>query len=329
MKSVVIIVPAGPSVLSSIVGPYKVFNAANQYLIETGKGPTGIFDVQLVGLQKETSLYNGLFEIRPQKLIDEVSKADLIVVPAFLSEAEDALNLNAAYVPWLKSMYNRGAEIASLCVGAFILASTGLVDGKACTTHWRSAEKFKKLFPKVNLISEKVITDEKGIYSSGGAYSFLNLILYLVEKFGGRETALFCSKLFEVDIDRDNQSHFAIFRGQKDHQDGAVKKAQDYIENNVAEKINIEELADHCAVSKRNFIRRFKNATQNTPIEYIQRVKIEWAKMELESSMDNVSEVMYSVGYSDEKSFRNVFRKVTGLSPLEYKRKYNRHVALI
>ena len=174
---------------------------------------------------------------------------------------------------------------------------------------------------------ENIINEDNGIYSSGGAYSFLNLLLYLVEKYYGRETAIWCSKVSEIDFDRSDQSHFIIFKGQKEHTDEPIKKAQIFIENNFEGKLSIEELANKFAISRRNFIRRFKKATYNTPIEYIQRVKVEAAKKSLESSTLNINQVMYNVGYNDEKAFRKIFKKYTGLSPLKYRRKYNREMA--
>jgi transcriptional regulator GlxA family with amidase domain len=209
-----------------------------------------------------------------------------------------------------------------------LLAETGLLDGKACSTHWAAADEFKKRYPQINLTGEKIITEDNGIYSSGGAYSFLNLLVHLVEKYAGRETAIWCCKMFEIDFDRKDQNTFAIFNGQKDHSDEPIKNAQLYIENNFGEKISVEDLAKMFAISRRNFVRRFKKATTNTPIEYIQRVKIEAAKKSLESSTNNVQEVMYIVGYNDNKAFRTVFRKHTGLTPIDYRNKYNRGMAM-
>jgi transcriptional regulator GlxA family with amidase domain len=208
-------------------------------------------------------------------------------------------------------------------MGAFVLARTGLVDGKQCSTHWAAMEMFKKMYPKVNLVSNKIVTEEDGIYTSGGAYSFLNLMLHLVGKYCGRDAAIYISKYFEIEIDRQDQNQFVIFQGQKEHNDIAIKEAQNFIESNVTDKISVEELAKKSAISSRNFVRRFKKATQNTPLEYIQRVKIEAAKRSLESTQQNVNEVMYQVGYADQKAFRTVFKKYVGLSPVAYKAKYN------
>ena len=153
---------------------------------------------------------------------------------------------------------------------------------------------------------------------------FLNLAIYLVEKYYDRQTAIYCAKVFQIEMDRQSQSPFTIFTGQKSHGDEVVKKAQLYIENKLAEKISVDSLSSQFAISRRNFDRRFIKATGNTPIEYAQRVKTEAAKKSFETTRKTISEVMYEVGYADVKAFREVFRKITGLSPLAYKNRYNK-----
>ena len=323
MKHVSIVVPQGDSILSSIIGPYKVFTGANDYLVKTGRKP--MFDIHLVGLNTESKLYDGLFSVHPDQMMKDVKKTDLIIIPALDPKS---LMVNQEFLPWITEQYKYGAEVASLCVGAFLLASTGLLKGKKCTTHWMAAGAFRQMFPDVELLTEKIIIDEHGIYSSGGAYSFVNLVLYLVEKYCGRDVAVFLSKVFEIEIERSSQSPFNIFMGQKDHEDEPIKKAQQYIESNVGQKISVDQLAGLFLISRRNFERRFKKATANTPVEYLQRVKIEAAKKSLESGRENINEVMYAVGYSDSKAFRTTFKKITGLSPLDYRKKYNREMAV-
>ncbi len=326
MKHVSILVPKGNSILSSIVGPYKILMAANQFLQKTGNTQNSFFDIHLVGMEKETKLYGGAFGIHCDSNLKDIKKTDLILIPALRPDnlLED-LALNEPFVPWiLKQRMTNNAEVASMCIGAFLLAQTGLVDNRQCSTHWAAMDLFEQLFPQVNLVSNKVVTEEDGIYTSGGAYSFLNLMLHLVEKYCGRGVAVYISKFFEIEFGRDNQNQFAIFQGQKDHEDEAIRQAQLFIEGNITEKISVDKLAKKFAISRRNFVRRFKKATKNTPLEYIQRVRIEAAKRSLESTQDNVNEVMFQVGYSDQKAFRLVFKKYVGLSPVAYKAKYNR-----
>ncbi len=308
--------------MGSIEGPHKVFNQVNEFLAGMRKPP--LFKVQLVGISIEPKTYEKVFTVDPELTINEITHTDLIVIPAIKGDPKKAIQLNSDFIPWIVKHYKAGAEVASLCLGSFLLASTGLLKGKKCATHWLAAHDFKRMFPDVNLVADKIITDEKGIYCSGGAYSFLNLILYLVEKYAGRNLAVLCAKVFEIEIERGSQSPFIIFNGQKEHEDEPVKKAQVFIENNFQKKITVDELASMLALSRRNLERRFKRATSNTTVEYIQRVKIEAAKMSLESSRENVNEVMYKVGYTDSKAFRTTFKKITGLSPIQYRSKYNK-----
>lgn len=321
MKHISILVPKG-AILGSLEGSRQLLTQVNQFVLSMGKEP--VFKVELVGLTKETSISGGCFTVNSNVLISDIKKTDLIIIPALDGEITGAIENNKAFLPWITAQYNNGAEVASLCMGAFLLASTGLLKGKSCATHWMAANQFRAMFPDVNLVTEKIITDEQGIYSSGGAFSYLNLILYLIEKFAGRDMAILSSKVFAIEMERNSQSSFIIFQGQKDHSDDPIKKAQEFIEKNYQEKISVEQLASMFALGRRNLERRFKKATANTVAEYIQRVKIEAAKVSLETSRDNVNEVMYNVGYTDNKAFRTTFKRITGLSPMDYRNKYQR-----
>lgn len=326
MKHISILVPKG-AILGSLEGSRQLFAQVNEFLKARSEYP--LFKVELVGLTKETPLSGGLFTANTDVLLNDVKKTDLIIIPAIDGEINSALEQNRDFVPWIITQYKGGAEVASLCLGAFLLASTGLLSGRKCATHWMAANAFRKMFPDVNLVTEKIITDEQGIYSSGGAFSYLNLILYLIEKYAGRELAILSAKVFAIEIERDSQLSFTIFQGQKAHDDDQIRKAQEFIEKNYQERITVEQLVSMLALSRRNFERRFKKATSNTVVEYIQRVKIEAAKKGLETSRKNVTELMYDVGYSDTKAFRTVFKKITGKSPIDYRNKYNREAIAV
>lgn len=325
MKHISILVPKG-AILGSLEGSRQLLTQVNEFFKAKGEAP--VFHVQLVGLSKETPLSGGLFTANADVLLGDVKKTDLIIIPAIDGEIQAALEKNKDFIPWIKEQYKNGSEVANLCLGAFILASTGLVNGKKCATHWAAANEFKKMFPEVHLVTEKIITDEHRIYSSGGAFSYLNLILYLIEKYAGRDMSILAAKVFAIEIDRNNQQSFIIFQGQKEHEDELVKKTQEFIEKNYQEKITVDELATMFAISRRNLERRFRKVTYNSVVEYIQRVRVEAAKMNLERTRENVNDAMYKVGYNDTKAFRTTFKKITGLSPLEYKNKYNRQMAV-
>ena len=326
MKHLTILVPDGENNLSSIVGAYKIFSRANEYWKKQGKRE--LFNIELAGISNKIEFYGGLFSVNPHTYISAIKKTDLIIIPSLNHHYNKAVRENRSLIEWIEKQYKQGAEIASICTGAFLLASSGLLDGKICSTHWSAADNLRAMFPKINVQTDRLITDENGIYTNGGAYSFLNLIIYLVEKYYDRQTAIFCSKVFQIELDRQSQSAFIIFKGQKLHADEVVKKAQEYIEDHVAEKISIEYLSSKFAVGRRNFDRRFIKATGNTPIEYSQRVKIESAKKAFETTRKTINEVMYDVGYSDVKAFREVFRKITGMSPLEYRSRYNKEAVV-
>lgn len=324
-KHISILVPAGESSLVNIEGPYHIFTEVNSLLENMGKD--ALFDLQLVGISDHQLQRGGKFTVRPDVHIREVSHTDLILIPAIFGDHAVNGEQNADFIPWIKEQYQQGSELASFCIAAFFLARTGLLNGKKCATHWRFANEFRQMFPEANLVDDKILTEDSRIFTSGGAYSWLNLVIYLVERYAGRDIAILISKAFMIDIDRNSQSPFIIFNGQKDHEDEVIRQAQDFIEKNYAEKLSVEALAFKFAVGRRNFERRFKKATSNTVMEYIQRVKIEAAKMRLEKGRENVNEVMYAIGYSDIKAFRSTFKKITGLSPVNYKNKYAKMVA--
>src|SRR5215203_1191833 len=261
MKHISILVPKG-AILGSLEGSRLLLTQVNEFFKAKGEPP--IFKVQLVGLAKETLLVGGLFTANTDVLIGDVKKTDLIIIPALDGDLQEAIHKNKDFLPWIMEQYNGGAEVASLCLGAFLLASTGLLNGKKCATHWLAANQFKTMFPEVNLVTEKILTDEHRIYSSGGAFSYLNLILYLIEKYAGRDMAVLSSKVFAIEIERDSQSPFIIFQGQKQHEDDLVKKAQDFIEKNYQEKITVDELATMFAISRRNLERRFRKQAIRT-----------------------------------------------------------------
>lgn len=310
------------SVLASIADSQYVFEKVNEFLRHSNKPP--LFTIQLAGFSPEVKLNNGLFSLNPDLIIDKTTRTDLIIIPALTGDVMTATNVNRQYVNWIVDQYKSGAEVASLCAGAFLLAFSGILKGKQCTTHWSYANEFRHFYPSIELVDEKVITDQHGLYSSGGGTAYWNLLLHLVEKYTTRELAIRAAKYFVIDLDRDFQSPFIIFNGLKDHNDDVVKRSQEYIEQNYAEKLTIDQLADQFNVSRRTYERRFKKATRHTVVEYIQRVKIEATKKQLEIGRKTVNEIMHTVGYTDIQTFRDVFKKITGMSPIEYRNKYNK-----
>jgi len=311
---------------SSVAGVIDLFAGANWCLQLAGKGPA--FKLELVSEKVKNIQLDAPAQFICFTTIEEVMQTDLIIVPGFNGDSQAILKKNKAVVDWIREMNGLGAEIASLCVGSFFLAEAGLLDGKIATSHWAAAEEMQSRYPLIKMKADHVITDQGGVYTSGGGFSSIKLVLYIIEKFCGRETALWISKRFSIDIDQVSQSHFAIFTGQHGHNDEVILQSQSYIEQHYSNDISIDEVSSLSNTGRRNFVRRFKAATNNTPIEYLQRVRIEAAKKALEDNNAQLNDVMVNSGYKDIKTFRMIFKRMTGLSPTDYRKKYSRDMKM-
>jgi len=307
--------------MSCIDSSYQILMRVNDFLKYQGKEP--FYTVEIAGKEKEAKLNNGLYTIAVHRTIDEIQKTDVIVIPLLCGDFSKVFEKNRQYIDWVISQYRNGAEIVCLCVGSFFLASTGLLKGRKCAIHWAAKNEFAVMYPDVTVIDDTIITDENGIYTCGGGYSYLNLLLYIIEKHLGKELSVLASKMFEIDIERKSQNPFMIFVGQKQHGDDQVLSAQQFIENNSTETFTVDELCSKFGVGRRTFERRFRSCTGNSIAEYIQRVKVEFAKKQLESGRKTINEIIYETGYNNIDAFRKVFKKHTDLSPAEYRRRYN------
>lgn len=308
-------------VASAVAGPYDMFSKIGMIAASLNVKTKTVFEVDVVNSINPVS--NKPFGMAGSIVLNNREKYDLIVVPAMhLDCISQTLEKEAGVIKWIRKQYDGGADIASMCTGAFLVASTGLLDGKRATTHWMGVPLFRQYFPNVILEDDKVIIDEGRIYSSAAAFSFTSLIIYLVEKFCGREMALAAAKVFMVQVHESSQHSFAIFNLQRNHEDIVIGKVQDYIGKNYEKPLAINGLAEKFNMSHRTFIRKFTTITGNTPLEYIQRVRMEAAKRLLEKGKLTVEQVCMETGYADFGFFRNIFKRLTGLTPQEYKRKY-------
>lgn len=298
----------GPCDILEQVGPIcQMLRAPNRIdflvdIVNTGRNPSNVLGGKILPAKKQY---------------------DLIIVPAMNFEAiQPALEKEKALVKWIQTQYEGGSEVAGICLGCFLLAKTGLLNGKRATTHWMGAPYFKQLFPEVKLESDKLIIDEGRIYTCGAAYAFTSLMVYLVEKLCGRPAALAVAKVFMIQLHDTGQDAFSIFNLQHNHQDEQIKVVQRFMERTYAKKMSIDSLASRYNMSPRTFIRKFTAVTGNTPLEYIQRVRVEAAKHMLERGKWTIDEVSRRVGYNDLSSFRLIFKRFTDLSPSIYRRRY-------
>jgi transcriptional regulator GlxA family with amidase domain len=304
----------------SVTGTQTILKVINEFYAAEMHCP--FFTVQLVGLTRQIQFKDQSMLLNTDVLLKNTGQGDLIIIPALGRNIKASIKAQKDFIPWIDEQYKNGAEVASLCTGSFLLAATGLMAGKPCSTHWSYANEFRTMYPEVDLVDEKVITDQKGLYSSGGSITSWNLILYLTEKYISRAMAVTIAKYFLLHIEQTSQLPFAIFSGQREHGDAVVLSAQQYIEDHAKDKLSIDEVADNFNIGRRTFERRFKKATANTATEYMQRVKVERAKKQLETGRKTVNEVMYEVGYSDTKAFRDVFKRYAGMSPVDYREKF-------
>lgn len=305
--------------LLSVAALLDVFETANRFYKEDGDTPP--FTIDLLHLpEHECVSYPGHLAVQPGK----DNYYDLLLIPSFVHDGiGEMLRTNMGWVPWIQDQYREGAALASFCTGAFVLAATGLLDGRPATTHINAESAFAKLFPNVELQAEAVVTEKDRIYTSGGATNTFHLLMLLLEIYCSRKVAVKAAKVFSIDLDRNRQTYFGTFTPVQDHGDDLVKQAQDEIKKNFSKGNTIEELITDVPASRRNLVRRFKQVTGITPIEYLQKTRIEAAKQLLEQSRHSILEVMLESGYNDLKTFRSLFKKTVGMTPKMYREKFS------
>ena len=288
-----------------------------------GGQPPRALEVTLVsaGASRTVTAAGGL-RLQCDARLGEVRHSDLVLVPPLDPDVLEHLELNRAVVPWLRRLYEGGADVASACTGTFLLAEAGLLSGRSATTHWAFQELLRARYPRVRVEPQAVLVDQGRVCTAGGATSFLNLSLFLIERLLGAEVGLAASRMFLVDPNKAPQSAYAMFSPQKLHGDEPILRAQQRVEQELRAGTPIDSLARHVALSRRTFIRRFKLATGNSPLEYILRVRVEAAKRALERTACSVAEVAEAVGYSDVVAFRKVFLSHAGLTPADYRARY-------
>lgn len=294
-------------------------------------GGTAPFDIDLVSVHVHDVQLDLPVQFHCGKTLADDFETDVIVIPPMNAEGANMDQLLLKYAKlthWLAEKYHRKAQIISLCTGAYFVAECGLLNGMPATSHWGAMDDMRKRYPLVNFRPERVVTQSETIITGGGGFSALSAILYFIEKTCGKETAITLSKYYALDYGRTSQSIFTIFSGHRGHNDQDIHRAQTYIESEFRADISVDLIAGEVNMSKRNFIRRFKSATALNPIEYIQRVKIEAAKKSLEAGESNIAYVTYDVGYNDLKTFRTIFKRITGLTPIEYRNRYNTETLL-
>ncbi|MFI5138682.1 MAG: GlxA family transcriptional regulator [Sphingobacteriales bacterium] len=314
------------AVSTCVTGPADILiSAARMYPFLTGKPQQMELELDFIK-QAEGHLWKNTFGASEQNVLNSDEVYNLVIIPAMrFNKIDSVIEKEAGLIEWIKQQHKRGADVASICIGAFILAATGLLDGKKATTNTMFAGQFRKMYPLIEMEEDKIIVDQGHIYSCGGAFSFTTFMIYIIEKFYGHEVAVTTSKMLMINMHQLPQSTFSIFQFQYNHADDLIKKAQLFIEQNYKEMISVEKLAAQYNMSNRNFVRRFELATSNTPLEYLQRVRVEAAKKLFENTNEGIEQVALECGYEDMGFFRKIFKRHVSMTPREYQKKYGHY----
>jgi transcriptional regulator GlxA family with amidase domain len=308
----------------SVAAPRDILNYAEYHMGGEGQDPASslTFQTDFVGIDDTPVRCGDSIWLTPQQVIGNGVSYDVILVPALIDDIEKSLEANGAFLPWLRECHQRGAVLATWCGGAFMLAAAGILDGKTATTHWALAAQLASQFPQVKVQPERMVVDEGDVITCGGATSFLNLGIYLIERFHSHDMAVRCAKMFLIDMDRPTQRPYTDLRARRPHADDTIRQIQHYIDANLSEELPSKRLAQMANLSPKTFMRRFKEATGAPPATYVQHMRIEAAKQCLERSEATVGEITFQVGYSDIRSFRRLFQRCVGLSPKDYRAKF-------
>ncbi len=310
------------SMATTIFGPMDILNQAGRLWNRVSKSPqTPFFDVTIASADGQPIQCLNKVQIQPHCSIETIHKTDLLVI-ASATYIDQILQTSPELVPWIRRQYDQGAHVASICTGVFLLAETGLLDGKSATLHWGFTEVFRRRYPRVNLKSDQMFIDQGRLYCSAGVNAGMDLSLYLVEKFCGRQTAMQSAKTMILDLGRERQTPYSSYLFSQDHGDPLVMKAQKWIEQHYTQSIDYDRLAGKFRMSRRSLERRFKQATGSTPLGYLQQLRVENAKRLLEDGSQTFDEITYQVGYEDIPFFRKVFVRLTSLRPKEYQQRF-------
>lgn len=309
------------STLSTLTGLYDVFALFDS--VVPGGQP---FQVEIVAPAHHlVSTASGL-PLSAHRVIDEVTSTDIVIVPSLLlAGGKWQTGRYPRLIAWLRQMYQQGASLCSACSGVLVLAETGLLDGCEATLHWAYERTFRENFPQVQLRLERVLVvsgAEQRFVMSGASASWHDLALYLVARYAGPAAAQSIAKFFLLQWHTDGQAPYIVFQEQTDHGDTVILEAQRWMSRHLDSDNPIGEVIEHTGLPERTFKRRFRKATGHSPINYMQNLRVEEAKRQLESGDKAVDEISYSIGYEDPAFFRRLFKRTTGLTPGAYRKKF-------
>jgi transcriptional regulator GlxA family with amidase domain len=309
---------------SGIAGLLDALTIANLWQQKITGHPEQLFTAEIVSVDGGPVVSGGCIQLVAGQSIADARALEYIIIPPLVPLPDLQTPEFKKAAEWIVRKHAAGVPVAALCTGTFLLAETGLLDGRLATTHWQYARTFNRRYPRVRLKPERIITEEEGLICTGAATSYYNFALALIEKYGSQELAGYCSKSLLIDPHRTSQAPYFFEYTQRNHKDADIEKAQHFMECRLGGIASIDEIASHIHLSPRHFKRRFKQATGCSPLFYLQTLRIELAKKKLESTLDSIDEISLEVGYQDAGTFRRLFKNRTSLSPRAYRDKFTR-----
>lgn len=315
------------AVVSTLSGIFDVMNAfAMMGLPWAGPNAPAPFQVEIVGEARGALRLASGVPVSVQRPIAEIATTDIVIVPSVLLRASGwERGRYPALIAWLRAMYERGAVLCSACSGIFLLAETGLFDGKDATVHFNYAPAFAATYPAVTIHPERVLVIaglREELVSSGASMTWHDLVLYLIARYAGATAAHEVARMFALQWHQDGLAPYMVFEGKRDHGDSAIQSAQQWLDSHFAVANPVEELVRHSQLAERTFTRRFVASTGLTPLAYVQRLRIEDAKRRLERTDASIDEISWQVGYEDPAFFRRLFKRTTGLPPGAYRKRF-------
>ncbi|MEJ2156493.1 MAG: helix-turn-helix domain-containing protein [Desulfobacteraceae bacterium] len=308
---------------SGVVMLVDAFSVANLWQRAfTGQKQADLFQTEILTTDgAPVDAYGGL-PVTPHRGVDKTARTDCLVIAPILPNVTPLPPDLDLLARWIHALRRKNTPIATSCTGTFILAEMGLLDGKTATTNWQYARMFQKRYPRVNLCPQQIMTEDDGLLCTGAATAVYHLALHLIRRFGSHKLACAAAKSLLVDPNRNSQVPYVLSHPLKHHGDAQVLKAQQFIEENYAAIDSIDSVARNVGISPRHFKRRFKSATGELPLKYLQQIRIDAAKEKLETTRDNIEEITCAVGYSDVSSFCRLFKQYTEISPSAYRDKF-------
>jgi transcriptional regulator GlxA family with amidase domain len=302
--------------ISSLIGMVDIFAIVNNFCLDNTT--THYFHTEILHTDEKIKNFNFLINFTSKQL-DDKDSYDLIIIPPII-DTNFNFQANTHLIQWINTMYNKNSTIASVCVGAYVLAQSGLLNNKCATTHWVIESKMKQDFPMVKLDTNKLIIEDGNIITAGGASAYIYLCLYIVRKLISNEASYMCANYLGVDAGKKSQQHYKDLAQIAINNDQDIEKLVLWIETNFSKNITLQEMSKKVSVSERTLIRKFKKATGDLPHHYIQKLRVQKAKELLINTANSFERITYLVGYTNPSTFRKLFKKATNFNPIEYRK---------